>query len=563
MYPSGTNRTEGQTKWDSIDWRATNKRVNNLRQRIFRATQEGDWERVQSLQRLMLRSRSNLLTSVRRVTQVNQGKNTPGIDKVLVKTPAKRGKLVDEMSQLTPGRALPVKRVYIPKANGKKRPLGIPTIRDRVLQAMVKNALEPSWEAKFEGNSYGFRPGRSAQDAIEQIWLIASKKKKSWILDADISGCFDNINHEHLMNTIGPFPGRELIRQWLKAGYVEYGKLHETLTGTPQGGIISPLLANISLHGMEDALGIRYQTINDKRDGITRHRVGKCAVIRYADDFVVLCETEEIAEQAQKRLTEWLEIRGLQLSPEKTQIVHLKDGFDFLGFTVRNFQTALTKTGWKTLIRPSNKSVNKIRKRLRDEWLLLNGSNVEKVIKRLNPIIRGWANYFRTQVSSKTFHDMDYFMYKREFRYSKRMHPKKSLQWRKAKYWGKLNLNRKDNYVFGDKETGAYLQKFSWTGIQRHTMVTGTNSPDDPSLREYWERREAAKTKTLKPKPQRIAKHQGGKCPICGESLFNEENIEQHHIMRRDEGGPDTDDNLLLVHLYCHQQITALQRRKS
>jgi RNA-directed DNA polymerase len=315
MHPSGANRTEGQTNWDAIDWRTTSRRVRNLRQRIFRATQEGDWDKVQSLQRLMLRSHANVQMSVRRVTQDNQGKKTPGIDNVLVKTPAERGKLVDEMSQLTPWRAIPVKRVYIPKANGKKRPLGIPTIKDRVLQAMVKNALEPSWEAKFEGISYGFRPGRSAQDAIVKIWSFASKKQKTWILDADISGCFDNINHEHLLETIGTFPAKELIRQWLKAGYVEYGKLHETLTGTPQGGIISPLLANISLHGMEEALGIYYP---EKKGHRPYYREDKCAVIRYADDFVVMCETKEEAEKTQQTLNAWLAIRGLQLVGQLT-----------------------------------------------------------------------------------------------------------------------------------------------------------------------------------------------------------------------------------------------------
>src|SRR5579859_6791740 len=215
MRPSDANRTEGQTDWNAIDWRETNRSVRNLRQRIFRATQEGDWDKVQSLQRLMLRSHANVQQSVRRVTQVNQGKDTPGIDKVLVKTPEERGKLVDEISNYTPWRAIPVKRVYIPKANGKQRPLGIPTIKDRVLQAMVKNALEPSWEAKFEGISYGFRPGRNAQDAMMQIWEIGKSKRKTWIFDADISGCFDNINHEHLLETIGVFPARELIRQWL------------------------------------------------------------------------------------------------------------------------------------------------------------------------------------------------------------------------------------------------------------------------------------------------------------------------------------------------------------
>jgi RNA-directed DNA polymerase len=278
MHPGDANRTEGRpTDWNAIDWRTVNRRVRNLRQRIFRATQEGDWDKVQSLQRLMLRSSSNVAQSIRRVTQINQGKHTPGIDKVVVKTPEARGQLMDYILQrTTPWRAVPVRRVYIPKANGKLRPLGIPTILNRTLQAIVKNALEPSWEARFETTSYGFRPGRSAQDAIRQIWDIASLKAKPWVLDADITGCFDNLNHEHLIATIGPFPAQALIRQWLKAGYVEYGQLHETPTGSPQGGVISPLLANISLHGMEAALGIHYQP-NHKR-------CGRCAVIRYADD---------------------------------------------------------------------------------------------------------------------------------------------------------------------------------------------------------------------------------------------------------------------------------------
>jgi RNA-directed DNA polymerase len=554
MRPSDANRTEERTDWNAIDWRTTNRRVRNLRQRIFRATQESDWDKVHSLQRLMLRSRANVEISVRRVTQVNQGKDTPGIDNVLVKTPAERGKLVDEMSLLTPWRAIPVKRVYIPKANGIQRPLGIPTIKDRVLQAMVKNALEPSWEARFEGTSYGFRPGRSAQDAIRQIWDIASLKKKPWILDADIKGCFDNINHQHLLDAIGPFPAKELIRQWLKAGYVEYGTLHETLTGTPQGGVISPLLANISLHGMETALGIRY-----KNDG---ERVGKCAVIRYADDFVVLCNTVETAKQTQERLTEWLTVRGLQLSPEKTRIVTLTEGFDFLGFTVRIFPTKRTRSGWITLVRPSKQSVAKIRKRLREEWHTLNGHPVRHVIMRLNPVIRGWSNYFRTQVSARTFSTLDRDMYYREIHYAGDMHPNKSKTWQTAKYWGKLNPTRKDFNVFGDKESGRFLLKFAWTGIRRHVLVTGTNSPDDATLADYWKHRELMKVKDLAPKAQALAKRQGGTCPICGESLFIEENIEQHHIVPRDEGGPSALDNLLLVHLYCHQQITALQRKK-
>src|SRR5215468_6306662 len=244
MRATGTaNGPTRRTAWDAIDWRKAQRIVRNLRQRIFRATQVGDWRKVRSLQKLMLRSYSNVLLGVRQVTQVNAGKYTPGVDRLVVKTPAARGELVERLATFQPWRAKPVRRVYIPKANGKVRPLGIPTILDRCQQARVKNALEPSWEARFEGSSYGFRPGRGCHDAIEKIYGLARPNKtKKWVLDADIKGAFDNIGHEHLLKAIGQIPGKELIKQWLKAGYMEQGEFHTTEAGTPQGGVISPLL---------------------------------------------------------------------------------------------------------------------------------------------------------------------------------------------------------------------------------------------------------------------------------------------------------------------------------
>jgi RNA-directed DNA polymerase len=272
---SYVNVTERRTDWNSVNWRKASRIVRNLRQRIFRASTEGNLKKVRSLQKLMLRSYSNILMSVRRVTQVNKGKNTPGVDKMLVKTPTARGRLVEELTRSSPWKAEPVRRIYIPKANGKKqRPLGIPTIRNRCLQAVVKNALEPYWEAKFEGTSYGFRPGRSTHDAIARVYTVARPHcKKKWVVDADIKGAYDNIDHEFLLKTIGSFPGKELIRQWLKAGYMERGKIHKTETGVPQGGVISPLLFNIALHGAESVLGIRY-------DNWGRNQ-SKHAIVRY------------------------------------------------------------------------------------------------------------------------------------------------------------------------------------------------------------------------------------------------------------------------------------------
>jgi RNA-directed DNA polymerase len=345
------NGTEKQTDWNAIDWKKANRTVRNLRHRIFRATQEGNLKKVRSLQKLMLKSYSNRLVSVRRVAQINAGKNTPGVDKLVIKTPAARGKMVDILTHYTLWQAKPARRVYIPKAKNKRRPLGIPVIIDRCLQAMVKNALEPFWEAKFEGSSYGFRPGRSCHDAIAKIYVLARPNKtKKWILDADIKSAFDQISHDFLLQVIGPAPGRELIKQWLKAGYVEDEVLHATEHGTPQGGVISPLLANIALHGMEEAIGVKYNSEGEI--------AGKRAIVKYADDFVCFCETREDTEHVQKILVEWLAERGLTLSEEKTRTIHLTEGFDFLGFNIRHYPAPQTsRTGWKLLIKPSKESV--------------------------------------------------------------------------------------------------------------------------------------------------------------------------------------------------------------
>lgn len=558
MHPKGfANGPERLTDWDSVDWRRTDRNVRNLRHRIFRATQAGDLRRVSSLQKLMLRSRSNTLMAVRRVTQVNAGKNTPGVDKLTVKTPAARGRLVDHLTTLQPWRASPARRVYIPKSDGKQRPLGIPTILDRCLQARVKNALEPEWEAKFEGSSYGFRPGRGCHDAIGKIYLLARpNKRKKWVVDADIKGAFDNINHDFLMKTIGDAPGRELIHQWLKAGVMEDGGFTTTETGTPQGGVISPLLLNIAMHGMESALGVRHS----KRGSLKGDR----AVVRYADDFVVFCESQEDALRVRDEiLPPWLDERGLTLSPEKTRIVHLTEGFDFLSFNVRHYSCSTTRTGFKLLIKPSKKAVTRRREQLRDVWNSLDSCPIQQVLARLNPIIKGWANYHRVVVASKIFASMENWMYHRAWRYAKRLHPTKSANWLTRKYWGKLAKERDDKWVFGDKQTGRYLWKFSWFKIVRHVMIKGTASPDDPSLREYWWERRKLNIRGVSDSDVKLAESQNWRCPVCGMDLINGEELHRHHMKPKSEGGSDSYENRALVHLYCHQQRHAQLRRMS
>jgi RNA-directed DNA polymerase len=546
---NGTEK-HAETDWNTIDWHQEELRVRNLRQRIFRATQAGDWKRVRSLQKLMLRSRANALVGVRRVAQRNAGKKTPGVDKVLLKTPAARGRMVDLLMLHQTWATQPARRVYISKANGKQRPLGIPVMLDRCVQAMVKNALEPSWEARFEGCSYGFRPGRGCQDAIERIYRIASpKNRKKWVLDADIKGAFDNISHEYMLLTIGRVPGCELIKQWLKAGYVDKGVFHETGAGTPQGGVISPLLANIALHGMEEALEITHRKngqLNSKR-----------ALVRYADDFCVFCESQEDAERAKQILTVWLSERGLTLSPEKTKIVHLTEGFNFLGFNIRHYKVSNTRTGWKLLTKPSKEAVQKHREKIKQEWDAVQGWNGQKILWKLNPIIRGWANYYRTGVAKETFNKLDNWMFYKEVRHVKRTHPHKPKKWHQAKYWGKLNLDRQDLWVFGDKQTGLHLLKYRWFSIERHILVKGTASPDDPTLKDYWQKRNATHVKDLSPSRQHIARKQHGICPECRNTLFNDEELHVHHRIPKAQGGKNDYGNLVLVHSFCHQKIHA------
>jgi RNA-directed DNA polymerase len=539
----------GDTDWTGIDWHQAERQVRNLRQRIYRATQREDWKTVHSLQKLMLRSYANRKISVRRVAQVNQGRNTPGVDKLILKTPAARGRMVDALGNYSIWQAQPARRVYIPKANGKLRPLGIPVIIDRCLQMMVKNALEPSWEARFEGCSYGFRPGRGGHDAIEKIFDLARPRgRKKWVLDADIRGAFDNISHEYLLETIGPIPARELVKQWLKAGYVDQGVFHPTETGTPQGGVISPLLANIALHGMEAALGVKY------RKGQIE---GSRALVRYADDFCVFCESREDAEAARDCLETWLKVRGLEFSSEKTRIVHLIEGIDFLGFHIRLYPVSTTKTGWKLLTTPSKKSIQKHRDQMKQEWQAVRGWSIRKILWKLNPIIRGWANYFRTGTAKETFRSLDDWMYSKEVRHVKRTHPNKPKAWQQRMYWGRWNLDRQDGWVFGDKSTGQHLLKYTWFPIERHILVKGTSSPDDPSLKAYWEQRANTQVSDLSPNRQKLARWQRGLCPQCRNSLFNGEELHVHHVLPREHGGPSTYDNLQLVHLFCHQQAHA------
>jgi RNA-directed DNA polymerase len=490
--------------WRQIDWRQVEDQVRRLRQRIFTASKAGDLARVRRLQRLMLRSRANTLQSVRRVTERNAGRLTAGVDGEVVLTPEAKLELADRVQhQAEPFKAVPVRRVYIPKAAGKRRPLGIPVILDRVHQARVVNALEPEWEARFEQRSYGFRPGRGCQDAIRTVFEVIKGKspKRPWVLDADLAGAFDRIAHNHLMSMLGAFPAKGMVWQWLKAGVVEQGRLSRTEEGTPQGGVISPVLLNIALHGIETAAGVRYLSAGWVR-------VDSPVLIRYADDFVVHCHTRQDALEIKARLAAWLAPRGLAFNEQKTRVVTLDEGFDFLGFNVRRY-------GHKPLIKPSKAAVRRIRERLRVELWSLRGTNAVAVIKRLNPIIRGWAAYYRTQVSARVFNALDHYLWRLVYKWARYSHSNKSAWWVTARHFDRFNKARQDRWVFGDRKSGAYHHKFSWTPIIRHQIVDGKASTDDPALADYWAKRRRRTPLPIDNTSLWLLKVQDGRCAIC------------------------------------------------
>ncbi len=565
--PDGLPRFDGDA-WDCVDWRRHEEQVRRLRGRIFKAVQEGDWPLARNLQKLMLRSWSNTLVSVRQVTQRNTGRRTAGVDGLVALTSQARAEVAVQVhATIGSHQPSPVRRVYIPKASDKTkmRPIGIPVLTDRCHQGRVRNALEPEWEAQFEPRSYGFRPGRGCHDAIESLFnTLHGKSKRVWILDADLAAAFDKISHGHLLEKLGGFPAKGMIAGWLKAGVFEAGKgFAPTGEGTPQGGVISPLLLNIALHGLEEAAGVRY-FLSGAHAGEVRR--GSPALTRYADDLVVCCHSRQQAEQVRARLAEWLEPRGLAFSEAKTRIVPLSDGFDFLAFNLRRYPNG------KLLIKPGATAIKRFRNRLAKEFRALRGANVAAVLAKMVPIIRGWVAYYRTVVSTRAFKALTDYLWKLTYKWACWSHPNKPKHWIADRYFRKFEKLRNDRWVFGDRDTGAYLPKPAWTDIVRHTLIKGGASPDDPALARYWAQRRQKVKPPLDSYTVSLLTKQGGRCSLCGENLLTPDQppqspqgwehwflsvtrqaIKADYLVHHDTPGAARSQRTHLVHATCHR----------
>jgi len=522
-----------------INWAACHRQVRSLQRRIVQAVQAGAWRKVKRLSYLLVHSFAARALAVKRVTE-NAGKTTPGVDNDRWDTPEKKATAVVRLGQWRDYHPRPLRRLYIPKKNGTQRPLSIPTMDDRARQAVYLQTLQPIAETTADPNSYGFRPKRRCADAIDQCFkVLRQHTSATWILEGDIEGFFDHIAFAWLEKHI-PM-NKRVLSKWLRSGLIDRGALWPTTAGVPQGGIVSPVISNMVLDGLEDVV----------HGGPWHRRVHKINYVRWADDFIVTANSQEVlAETVLPSINTFLAARGVRLSPHKTIITPLTQGFDFLGQTIRKYARPHGQPA-KLQITPSKASVQTIKAKIKTLCHQAAGKTPAYLIATLNPILRGWANYHRHIICGEIFAQLDSFVWRRLYRWAKLRHPNKTGRWIVQRYFPH---QRGESWRFTDPTTGKRLIRIQEAvKPQRHIKVKSDANPFDPHWEVYFQDRDRQlAVKATSALRAQLLQQQTGRCPICRQIIQCEEPLELHHRDGNHQNNRRT--NLILLHPNCHRQ---------